>query len=271
MLSLFFGLSPSVQSAVSENTISRKNGLKMRLVPSNPDPVSGLGTKTIEVRRMGSGVQVRWFSPSRIKTKDKPWPEYKIKVKRGAVQTTAMEEAQSLSHPHLWIQGFVNLDRNGLLWVPPQIIDGSSKKKSHVLEVGFLSPSFSYFQKGPKTLVAKIADFRRQVLAVPGDEVKTIKKKKLSSVDKFIQEFSTVRIISSSKKQPLVINGERIQVPAVILGNKYVEYTVLKSVKNPLILSVKFKTAKAPAKIKSFLKFFHKNMEYRITQINTGG
>ena len=182
-------LSPAVKAAPDLSALSHINGLKIRLVPTHPEPISGLGTKTIEVRQEGPDILVKWFSPTRVQISNTPWPEYKVNLHRGGVHTNGLNEATSMAHPHLWIEGVVQLDQNGLLWVPPKIIEQALKKESFSLEPGFLALSFSLFKKGPPDLIAKIGEFRTTAEAVSD-----------SGLKKFLDEFSVVRATDAERK-----------------------------------------------------------------------
>lgn len=251
--------------AADLSALSRINGLKLRLVPATPQPVSGLGTKTIEVSQDGPDILLKWFSPTRIQTANTrqagsaPWPEYKVNLHRGAVHTNGLNEATALAHPHLWIEGVVQLDQNGLLWLPPRIVEEAGQKEPFPLEPGILSPSFALFQKGPPGLIGKLQEFRT-VVGTASD----------SGLKKFLDEFSTVRMIDSERKQALVVNGKKTDVPALKVGNKYVDYTVLAIASNPLVLELSFHPSASPKPLRPYFDFFHQYLEYKITQVYTG-
>lgn len=241
----------------SEKSLPKIDGLKIRLIPNNPEPVEDLGVKTISVESEGKVLRVKWFSQIRNEIKDGPWPEYRISMKQGTIQTHGWEEAESLCLPHLWYKGFLNLSSTGLLWIPPKIIRGSSDtKKTYSLEPCILDDDFLYFRKGPEQLIERIEEFRKAVAEGEG-------------LQSFLDDFSRVKVLSRRKIEPLVINANKTEVSTVVVGNKYVEYTVLKSSENPLVLSLKFKPSRAPEAMKPYLDFFHDYLEYRITQIQT--
>ncbi|MBI4410919.1 MAG: hypothetical protein HY541_00345 [Deltaproteobacteria bacterium] len=268
---LFLGPVPLLKASPSLEGLSRINGLKIRLVPGQPEPISGLGTKTIEVSQDGPDILVKWFSPARGQTINTPqagsarqagsapWPEYLVNLHRGAVHTNGLNEATSLAHPHLWIEGVVQLDQNGLLWIPPKIVEEAGQKGVFSLEPGFLSLSFPLFKKGPPDLIEKIAEFRMAASNASDPGFK-----------KFLDEFSAVRVTDVAGRQTLVVNGEKTEVPVMKVGNKYVEYTVLAIASNPLVLEVAFRPSVAPKSLRSYIDFFHQYLEYKITQVYTG-
>lgn len=252
------------------SVLSQMNGLRIRLVPRNPDAEEGLGPKIIHVRQNDRKIQIKWYSQIRKLVSSDPWPEYKVMMKKGVLQTEAFHVATSMVHPHIWRPGFFNLDQNGLLWAPPAFLSGSKGYKP--FEPGFLSPSFNYFTQGPKQIISKIEAFRVLVESflskgIPEDQKWSRKRRK--QIRTFLENFPNVKVLSSNRSVPLIINGNKEKVPVTLIGNKYVEYTVLKHPTNPLVLRISFKPSATPHPFKPFVHYFHKHMEYVITQIQT--
>ncbi|MBI2340256.1 MAG: hypothetical protein HYU99_07830 [Deltaproteobacteria bacterium] len=255
------------------SALSRINGLKLRLVPGSPEPISGLGIKTVEVSQEGPDIFVKWFSPTRIQTQSTPWPEYRIDLHRGGVSTNGLNEAESLAHPHFWIEGVVQLDRNGLLWVPPEIIESAGGKKNYRLDAGILSNSFNFFKKGPAGLVSRTEEFRTVAGAILNTSQEAeirVTREEQKKLQEFLEEFVSVRVLESAHNHPLAVNGEKTGVPVLTVGNKYVEYTVLAIASNPLVLELRFRSSTAPKLLRPWFDFFHQYLEYQITQVYTG-
>lgn len=251
------------------------DGLQLRIIPTNSDPIEGahpigVGPKSVVVHNDNFRIQVKWVSEIKVQNESSPWPEYRVLISRGVLQTHSIHQSSSMIHPHLWAPGFFNLEQNGLLWLPPEWLKEGSKKKSFVFDVGFISPTLDYFKKSPVEIFSQVNAFKNsfdQLKKGGGQEGLSAKEKKL--IQDFTRGFDKIHVLSSNRSKDLVVNGQTIKVPTQVFGNKYVQYSVLDSQTNPLILAISFSTTNIPKVFQGYFRFFEKNMGYRISQINT--
>lgn len=245
--------------------------LNLRLVPTSDEPIDELGVKTIHVVEGRLGIDARWSSQIHKETTDQPWPEFKVLLREGWIQSDNWREATSLLHPHFWAQGYYRLDQNGLLWVSPELLSlGKNKRKE--LEPGILTDSLEHFSKGPARLMEIVAGFRdtlkpfRENTIIPGP---LLGQKDIDTIKQFVEDFMTVKIKSRRLDYSLVVDGAKNSVPVVLVGNATVDYTILDYATNPLVLSLNFSATRAPALLKPALDYFTANLGYKITQIST--
>lgn len=259
----------------SQNPLSQIDGLEIRLVPKATEPINGVGIKAIEVRQSGSEIQLKWNSIVRVQTVSSSWPTYRMTQKRG-VLTTTLSETYSLSLPHLWVEGFVNLNLNGTLWIPSSLLLAENSGKVYSIDPSLLKSSSPLFKNGPSALVQKIEEFRDLVQAIQllnqteGTDKALPKPERKILID-FINGLNQIRVLQKGGTTPLVVNGKKREVSTVIIGNSYIRYVVLDDPKNPLILNLDFKPEGVPERFQGIFSFFHDFLEYQITQIRTAG
>lgn len=273
LFALFFMLlSPSRSFAAKEAVLPPLNGLKIRLVPKNSEPLEGLGAKNISVYKSGNELKVIWYSQIRIKKGDNPWPEYQILLQKGVLESGGLATATHYLHPNLWAPGFYRFEFSSLLWAKPELVGTTAKKKeTFIFDSGLLSPAVDLMPKGPELVRLAVKKFRQLLLepekeAAAGETSGDMKKEQMR-YGGVIDELRKVKILESSGNQNLVIRGKQVRVPTVVAGNRYLQYTILKDPENPLILGVAFRPASAPPSLKPFFQFFEKYLEYQITQL----
>lgn len=272
LLTLLFTHFPANRGiAGKEVPLPAINGLKIRIVPKNPEPLEGLGAKNISVYKSGNEIKVIWYSQIRIKKGDTPWPEYQILLQKGVLESGGLATATHFLHPHLWAPGYYRFDSSFLLWAPTEMLEAAKKKGSFVFESGLLSNAVELMPKGPELVRLSVKKFREVLLepansSTAGEESPETKKEQARNAE-LVEELRKVKIIESSGSQNLVIRGKQVRVPTVVAGNRYVQYTILKDRQNPLILGVTFRPAAAPPQLKAFFQFFEKYLEYQITQL----
>ena len=266
---VFFLLSFSLRAA--ENIHIPLNGLKIRLVPKTVEPVGDLGVKTITVSADGNTVKIDWFSTVRLSKKTKPWPEYKVAMKRGVIQWPAHSLKTFWLHPHFWSSGFSSLEEGNPLWVPAELLNPAIAKKDVFFDLVFLNPFIENFGKIDSGLFQKVNEFRTLVglvLSPDNPEAATnLPLKDKRKLEAFIHDLRHIHFLEGNKNEPLIVNGNQAKVPAVLVGNKYVVLTVLNNASTPLILNIEFNPAEVPSAFKGIFHFFKDYFEFQVTQV----
>ena len=259
-LLLFFPLS----SFSAENPLARRDGLNIRLVPENPESL--FGAITVEVSEKRGALNLEWATQYREEiqntpvTGSSPWPSYRVRLLRGVIRA---EKEGPLVFPPLWKTGFVSLEHAGLLWAPHEIARHPSGE--FVIDPGFLSPETDLLSQG-EGVASHMNDFRQMALSLLSPEKPPGAEKK--KIGDFLESLGRVRIKEKSAA-PLVVNEEKVDVPVLIAGNSFLEYTILDFPENPLILKLMLDPQKVPAIFKNFFDYFKLALEYRVTQIQT--
>lgn len=273
---LIFCLALCLPSPLWADTIKQRlqepDGLRLRLVPSADEPLDGLGVKTIHIKQQGPAMSLKWFSQATQSQEGRPWPEYKVLLKQGWLLSDDWQNASSLMHPHLWAPGYIRLDSNGLLWLPPTVLELVKEKKRRIpFEPGFLSDSFEHFAKGPPEIIKVVDQLRGLMTKTPQDSggAATTNKKASKPLSDFVDEFQGVSLLSSRGSADIVLDGKKEKIPTIEIGNGYVSYTVLQYPTNPLVIAMSFSTHRAPEALKGYLQYLKNNLGYRVTQINS--
>lgn len=254
-----FCLLLSLPTFAATNPLAQKDGLVIRLVPENPD--SALGAKTIEVHDLGEGVKLKWSGQFRELLPSTTWPSYRIRPLEGIIQTASLDGG--LVHPNLWREGVINLDSASLIWAPAEITH--HKTGEFNLDPGLLSPTLELLAKGLWEGGLHMESFRDQALLLMTPKNPETKNEK---VENFLNALGKVQIRGETAF-PVVIDGIKKEVPAVIAANNFIEYTILDFPENPLILKLAFNPETVLPVFKSFFEFFKSELEYRVTQIQT--
>ena len=244
--------------------LSRIDGMKLRLVSTDTSAMDGLGAKTINLTVEGGIVTGRWFSPVRNLAGGDPWPVYKVRLARGALQTGDLNSKTKFLHPHLWVEGVASLDLESFLWFPPDLLSsllaGSVKETAFPVDFNLPLPTST---QGPRDLMEKAATFQI-VLQKP-----ILDSKMNQEREAFLKEFQSVHILSPDTAVSMVVNETKTEVKAVELGNRFIRFMVLKEPGNPLVLALRFDGTKGPEEVAPFLDYFKKHMGFQITQIQT--
>lgn len=265
ILFLFFFISSSQAQTNFLDQLQNPNHHSIRIVPKNGDYTHG--PITVQIKSSEFHAQLNWFSQTRTKVKSEPWPEYKVFLNKGMIQSDEIRQANFMTHPFLWKKGFIYLNQNTLIWAPKDIFE----KEEIEFEIGLLNSDFKQFQTQDKKLTEAVSNFRTDIKTF--EELQLLPNQFLSQgekkdLDKFIQNYSKIKNLNEDTR-PIVINGIKTEVPVSIWGNDYIKFSILKIPTNPLILTLEFDDSKIPQNLQNYFKTFKKNLEYVITQIKT--
>lgn len=247
------------------NPLLNPNGHSLRIVPLNSSYTRG--PLTIQVKSSEFHAQLHWFAQVRHQVKTEPWPEYKVSLSKGMIQSDEIRQAPFMTHPFLWKSGFIYLDQNTLIWAPKSIFE----KKEIEFEIGLLNNDFKQFASKNKKLFESVASFRTnlnsyaELQLFPNEFLSQSQKKDL---DSFLKKYPKINYLRENLR-PLVIDNEKKEVSVIDWGNDYVEFSILNIPTNPLILKFEIKLEKIPEPLQNDFKVFKENLEYVITQIKT--
>lgn len=232
------------------------DGMVLSLEPSN-ESTDYVGIKTITIRDTPIR-KLLWSSQSHIPIGQDPWPQYRIQREEGALHVR--DQTQNfMDHPHLWQHGVTMSPATGL-WAPLAILK-SSTKRTHKFEAGLLDPNLSLPSQTTNPILLAIKEFRK----VLGNETNIVNK----DWENFVKNYQEVRVIDTKKFYPVLLENKNVKLPVMVVGNSYVEFVILRSIANPLVLQVSFKSAAVPNTFQALFQFFEENMGYAITEIST--
>lgn len=236
--------------------VENLDGMVLHLEPTN-ESIGYVGIKSITIQDAPIR-KLRWNSQSHIPLGKNPWPEYRIQREEGVLHIR--DQTQNfMDHPHLWQSG-VTANPNTGLWVPKTILK-SSANRTHQFEAGLLDPNLPLPVQTTNPIFLAIKEFRK----VLESGTTPISK----DWENFIKDYQEVRVLSSKKFYPILLDDKNVKLPVMIVGNSYVEFVILRSMANPLVLQVTFKSEAVPNSFQTLFKFFEENMGYAITEIST--
>lgn len=255
---LFF--SPHTYASDLTQTLGNATHFSLRIVPEKEEEGSSASIKNVEIRKSSEEIILRWYSQIRLLTRDEPWPEYKIMTQKGVLKTNDIT-ASSMMHPHLWSPGFFALKENSLLWLQPE---------TKTFEPGFLSPASSYFTKLSKDILEVVEQFKilANLLQSTNENAELkISNSERTKLNNFLQTFTQVEILTHKKQFVVVVNGKPEKVSTSVIGNKYVQYTVLANPQNPLVLQITFLAKDVPTLLAPYFSRFQDYFGYAVSQI----
>jgi len=260
LLGLFLFFSPHAYAGDLTQTLGNATHFSLRIVPEKEEEGSSASIKNVEIRKSSEEMILRWYSQIRLLTREEPWPEYKIMTQKGILKTNDIK-ASSMLHPHLWSPGFFSLKENSLIWLPSE---------TKTFEPGFLSPASSYFTKLSKDIFEVVDQFKTLANLLQNTSENTelkISNSERAKLNNFLQTFTQVEILTHKKLFLVVVNGKPEKISTLVMGNKYVQYTVLASPQNPLVLQITFLAKDIPSLFAPYFERFQDYFGYAVSQI----
>lgn len=262
-----------VTSFIPTNTRAQSiplNGLSLKLVPQHESVAEDVGTKAVQVSYDSRGLKVIWYSLVKNMVEGTEYPTFKIKVRRGIVETDGLELKTALFQPALWGNGYIRTETALPLWVDPEYLKLKGRQKQ-AFNAGLLGTNKYLLKTAPDRLFEQLTYFQNLYdQYVMGHEVRDdigLKRSDRSDLREFANEFFLVRRVARTRAT-LFVNQKKDRYPARIIGNDYFHLVVLDDPLNPLVIRFRVFPEKVPTVFKKIFEQFKRDFEFRITQIN---
>jgi len=245
------------------------SGMKLKLVPRYKDVAGEIGSKSVTVYRTKKGIKVVWYSLVKDFDEEAYYPTYKIKSRRGIIETDGLDLKTAFFLPHLWGNGYIRSETALPLWLDPEYLSIKGKQKRS-FNSGLLNSNRYLLKMAPDELFDKLNFFQNLYdQYVTGMQVRTdirLSKKNQRELRKFVKNFFLVKKIAKTKAT-IYVNKIKESYPSLIIGNEYFHFVVIDDPLNPLVVNFKIFPDKAPKVFRKSFKLFKKNFEYMITQV----
>lgn len=245
------------------------NNLSLRLVPRHHE-VDEIGTKTIVTSQSPAGIKVTWYSLIKEYDEEAYYPTFKIKTRKGLIDSDGLSNKTSFFQPMAWGMGYMRAETALPLWVDPEYLNLKGKTQRQ-FNVGLLDVNRQLIRLAPDKIFETLSFFQslydQYVLSGRVRSDVGLNRRDQKEMERFITGFFLIHQISSTKTS-LYIGVEKQEFGAKILGNDYFQLTVLEDSSNPLVVSFKIFPDEAPKVLRKVFKDLQKYFEFRITQIN---
>lgn len=247
------------------------HNLTVEISPTFGGDGDGVNVKRAKIVVGNDGVVVSWYSLVKELYSENPYPHYKIKSKKGALQFNSFIAKNGFFLPALWSDGYMSLDSVLPLWVDPIYLSLKNREK-RAFNLGVLNFNRSLVKATPDLIFEKLSFFQNLYdQFVDRGDVRTgvkLNKSDQREIKKFANDFFSIESIARIESS-VIVNKVQKMIPARILGNDYFQLVILDDPENPLVLAVKFFPDEAPRVFKSIFSFFKKNLEFKIKRVET--
>lgn len=251
--------------------IGSPHNLTLEISPAFGGDENDINVKRVKILVSGDGTLVTWFSLTKELYSENPYPHYKIKSKKGAIQFDSWVAKSHFFLPALWSDGMMRLDSVLPLWVDP-IYLGLKNREKRSFHLGILNFNRSLVKATPDLIFEKLSYFQNLYdQFVERGDVRSdvnLNKSDQRELKKFSNDFFDLQLVARTEVS-VIVNQVQKTIKARILGNDYFQLVVLDDPDNPLVLAVKFFPDEAPRIFKSLFSFFKKNLEFKITRVDT--
>ncbi|MBX7148982.1 hypothetical protein K1X76_07835 [bacterium] len=241
---------PDALSLTLENTIQNERGGS---------------TKRAVVKNTASGIDVLWQSLSREKTGNEPWPAYKVKTVKGFFHTDTIADADSCFLPILWSPGNKTLERNSLMWFPQNLLATLKNKKTVAFDAGIFFSDLALLESNSEIDIT-LQSLRNMTGIGSSPPPAAAPKKQIRDLSSFLTQATTFAL-QSQKETDILLNGNKETIPVMVVGNSFIELTILAIPSNPLIIETKFNTSKIPDGIGSHWNYLKNWGSFKIIEI----
>lgn len=246
------------------------NDLSLDLVFRHADEQGNRRTKSITVSKSDHSIKLTWHSLHKEKDEQARYPTYKIRTRRGMIETGSFDLKTALFLPALWGDGYMRVDTALPLWLDPASLELKGRQKKS-FNVGLLDVNMYLLKLTPTELFEQIVYFQnlyRQYVSGSGIRpgIK-LGRSEQRDLEMFVKEFSFIKRIARTRAS-LLVNRQQESYPALILGNEYFHLVVLDDHLNPLVISLRIFPEKVPGMFLKIFKKFKENFEFTITQLN---
>jgi hypothetical protein len=254
--------------AADPGTISLDK-MVLRLMPKSPQGAAATGVKTVEVTRQGEKIRLSWSALQKELVSADPYPRYKVMGLSGVLEMPGLSGAAGFFHPEFWGRGFQRLSGELPLWLDPVYLTLSGKDRRD-FNIGWLGVDKKTLQAAPDAHFEKIMYFQN-LYTHYGGALKTgsagLTDSDKKALKEFARDFFQVELIAKTKAG-IVVNKERVSVPARLIGNDYFQFTVLDDPDNPLVMSFRVTPEQVPSVFRKVFDYFKQHFEFQVTQVN---